>query len=120
MTDTAIRVENLSKRYRIGPCERHQALRDIITDVFAAPFRRLREIRNSQFEIRNVFLAAFCQLPSALSSPHASRFTFCGVIPQSAIANRKSQIAHVLFLCLLPPGLSQSAKVTKVAASPVA
>jgi hypothetical protein len=51
MTDTAIRVENLSKRYRIGPCERHQALRDIITDAFVAPFRRLRE--NSQFAIRN-------------------------------------------------------------------
>ena len=42
MTDTAIRVENLSKRYRIGPCERHQALRDVIGDALASPFDRLK------------------------------------------------------------------------------
>jgi len=42
MTDIAIRVENLSKLYRIGAKERYKALRDIITDAFAAPLRRLR------------------------------------------------------------------------------
>ena len=60
MTDTAIRVENLTKRYKISPREPYKALRDIITDVFAAPFHRLRE--NSQFEIRNVSPAAYCLL----------------------------------------------------------
>jgi len=60
-----ISVENLSKRYRVGPRERHQALRDIITDVFAAPFRRLRE--NSQFAIRNSQCLSGCLLPSGLS-----------------------------------------------------
>jgi len=73
MNDIAIRVENLSTHHPIGQRECYKGLRDIITDVFAAPFRRLRE--NSQFAIRNVFLAAFRQLPSALSSLHASRFT---------------------------------------------
>jgi lipopolysaccharide transport system ATP-binding protein len=50
MTAIAIRVENLSKQYRIGAQERYKALRDIITDAFTAPFRRLL---NPQSAIRN-------------------------------------------------------------------
>jgi homopolymeric O-antigen transport system ATP-binding protein len=48
MPDIAIRCEGLSKRYRIGASyERYKALRDVITDVAAAPFRRIRgAIRN--------------------------------------------------------------------------
>lgn len=41
MTDVAIRVENLSKRYRIGQRERYYALRDVLAKLFTAPFRRL-------------------------------------------------------------------------------
>jgi hypothetical protein len=51
MSDLAIRVENLSKRYRIGRRERYKALRDVINDTLSSPFSRLR--RNSQFAIRN-------------------------------------------------------------------
>lgn len=62
MSDIAIRCEGLSKQYRIGERESYKALRDVITDAAAAPFRRLRSavrngngssIRNSKFEIRN-------------------------------------------------------------------
>jgi len=49
MSDAAFWVEGFSTGYRIGPRERYEALRDIITDAFVAPFRRLRE--NSQFAI---------------------------------------------------------------------
>src|SRR2546423_3435870 len=42
MTDTAIRVTGLGKRYRVGERERYKALRDVITDGVAAPFRKLR------------------------------------------------------------------------------
>ena len=105
MTDTAIRVENLSKRYRVGPRERYKALRDVLTDVFAAPFRRLHE--NSPFAIRNSKCLSGCLLPTAFCL--VVPLTFHGLIPQSAIANRKSQIANVLFVCLLPSGLSHSA-----------
>jgi lipopolysaccharide transport system ATP-binding protein len=42
MSDIAIRVEGLSKRYRIGEQERYKALRDVITDGVASPFRKLR------------------------------------------------------------------------------
>jgi len=42
MTDFTIRVENLSKQYRIGgPQARYKTLRESLTDAVAAPFRRL-------------------------------------------------------------------------------
>jgi lipopolysaccharide transport system ATP-binding protein len=42
MGDIAIRVEHLSKRYRIGRRERYHTLRDTLTDALSAPFRRLK------------------------------------------------------------------------------
>jgi lipopolysaccharide transport system ATP-binding protein len=45
MSDIAIRVENLSKQYRIGgPQARYKTLRDTVMDVAAAPIRRLRRL----------------------------------------------------------------------------
>jgi len=44
MTDIAIKVENLSKLYRIGSRQNdYRTLRDTITDAFTAPFRKLRK-----------------------------------------------------------------------------
>lgn len=83
MSEIAIICDGLSKQYRIGERESYKALRDVITDAAAAPFRRLRsaiskngngtsvgsadpfpfalspspEIRNSNSEIRNSFWA---------------------------------------------------------------
>ena len=54
MTDIVIRVENLSKQYRIGKPERYRTLRDTLTDVIFVPFRRLPSLfGNSQSSIRN-------------------------------------------------------------------
>jgi len=39
MSDVAIRVEGLGKRYRIGAFPRYKALRDTLTNAVAAPFR---------------------------------------------------------------------------------
>ena len=39
MSDVAIRVENLGKRYRIGERERYLALRDVLTRAISAPAR---------------------------------------------------------------------------------
>jgi lipopolysaccharide transport system ATP-binding protein len=50
MPDIAIRVEGLSKLYRIGQREPYRTLRDTITGAFTAPFRWLH---NSQSEILN-------------------------------------------------------------------
>ncbi len=45
MTDTAIRVENLSKRYRIGgPQAQYKTIRETMMDLAAAPVRRLRRL----------------------------------------------------------------------------
>ncbi len=44
MSDIAIRVENLSKRYRIGQRERYKALRDTLTDALYAPFRAVASV----------------------------------------------------------------------------
>ena len=41
MSDVAIRVTGLSKRYRIGVRERHTTLRDVLAKTFAARFKRL-------------------------------------------------------------------------------
>lgn len=63
MSDIAIRCEGLSKQYRIGQQERYKALRDVLTDAAAAPFRRLGAVfrngngvpatRESPLETRN-------------------------------------------------------------------
>jgi len=45
MTDIAIRVENLSKQYRIGgPQARYKTIRESLTEAMQAPFRRLSSV----------------------------------------------------------------------------
>jgi lipopolysaccharide transport system ATP-binding protein len=45
MSDVAIRVENLSKRYRIGPRERYKTLRESLTSAITSPLRRWHDRR---------------------------------------------------------------------------
>ncbi|MEM3484204.1 MAG: polysaccharide ABC transporter ATP-binding protein [Candidatus Methanomethyliaceae archaeon] len=47
MSDVAIRVENLSKRYKLGPREPYKALRDVISGGVVATFRRVSSLFNS-------------------------------------------------------------------------
>lgn len=51
MNDLAIRIEGLSKRYRIGAREPYKTLRDVLTRAVTAPFRRLNQ--PSKLEIQN-------------------------------------------------------------------
>jgi lipopolysaccharide transport system ATP-binding protein len=44
MSDAAIRVRGLSKRYRIGERVRYRTLRDSLTDTLMGPFRRARKL----------------------------------------------------------------------------
>ncbi|NIM97858.1 MAG: ATP-binding cassette domain-containing protein, partial [candidate division Zixibacteria bacterium] len=45
MKDLAIRVENLSKQYRIGgPQERYRTFRDTVTSAFTSPFRKAHNL----------------------------------------------------------------------------
>jgi len=55
MTDIAIRVENLSKQYRIGgPQVRYKTIRESLTEAVQAPFRRLASVvRGQSFAVSN-------------------------------------------------------------------
>jgi lipopolysaccharide transport system ATP-binding protein len=44
MDDVAIRVENLSKRYRLGQTVGYKTLRESLTNALMTPFRRLRSV----------------------------------------------------------------------------
>lgn len=49
MSNTAIRVENLGKMYRIGgKQEKYQTLRDTLADAFTGPFKRARNLMRGQ------------------------------------------------------------------------
>ena len=49
MTDIAIRVENLSKQYRIGgPQARYKTIRESLTEAVQSPFRRLSSVVRGQ------------------------------------------------------------------------
>src|SRR2546422_6045413 len=91
-SDIAIRCEGLSKRYRIGEQERYKALRDVIADTVAAPFRRLR----SAFANGNGNADAASSLsPSSL--PFALGPSPLGPSnPQSEIRNRQSNCIWAL------------------------
>jgi ABC-type polysaccharide/polyol phosphate transport system ATPase subunit len=50
MSDFSIRCEGLCKQYRIGASqEKYKALRDVISDAAAAPFRRLRNVARNGY-----------------------------------------------------------------------
>ena len=63
----AIKVENLSKRYRIGQYvgsgAQYKTLRESLTNAVSAPFRQLKYI--SKFEFRN----SKSDTPQSLGSP---------------------------------------------------
>jgi hypothetical protein len=49
MSDVAIRVDNLSKQYRIGgPRARYKTIRESLTEAVGAPFRRLSSVVRGQ------------------------------------------------------------------------
>jgi lipopolysaccharide transport system ATP-binding protein len=56
VSDLAVRVENLSKRYRIGgPQARYKTLRESLADMAAAPARRLRRLGQSSPEDETIW-----------------------------------------------------------------
>ncbi|HEX9998176.1 MAG TPA: ABC transporter ATP-binding protein [Abditibacterium sp.] len=57
MTDIAIRVENLSKLYRIGQVEKATTFRESLVNAAGAPLRRLKERRLPSDDTQNTFWA---------------------------------------------------------------
>ena len=48
MTDIAIRIENLSKQFRIGAHQRNRNFREVVQDAVKAPFRRAGKLLRGQ------------------------------------------------------------------------
>jgi lipopolysaccharide transport system ATP-binding protein len=53
MPDTVIKVENLSKQYRIGAKEGYKTFRETLVDAAKAPFQQLGRLFNRQSSIVN-------------------------------------------------------------------
>jgi lipopolysaccharide transport system ATP-binding protein len=51
MSDIAVRIRNLSKRYRIGQRERHNTLRDSFMDAIYSPLRRLSALAHQVSDV---------------------------------------------------------------------
>jgi len=90
MSDIAIRVENLSKLYRIGPRERYKTLRDALY----APFCKLSgnsqfTIRNSKSDIRN------SSSDSSIRNPQSEYASFRDPSPHSQFDIRNSKSDHI-------------------------
>ena len=55
MSEIAIRVEGLSKQFRIGSAERYRTLRDSLTEAMSAPFRLLRNGRSPKALVETIW-----------------------------------------------------------------
>src|SRR6266550_3332852 len=98
MSDIAIRCDHLSKRYRIGERESYKALRDVITDGVASPFRRLRSALTRNGDSSNG--SALSTRHLIQTAHHSSPITHHLILmtrhsalrPKFAIRNPKSEI----------------------------
>ena len=48
MSELAIRVENVSKRYRIGARDTYKTLRDVLADAAKRPFLAMQALARGQ------------------------------------------------------------------------
>ena len=91
MSDVVIKVENLSKQYRIGSKEAYKTFRETLIDSAKAPFLRLagvgRKFLNSMpYAPLSKHAEGISQL-SAPSSDHAE-----GISPLSAVVSRRHHL----------------------------
>ena len=97
MNDITIWVEGFSARYCIGQRERDNALRDVLTDAFTSPFRRLWG--NSQFAIRNSKLRPALGAPFPRFTFHVLRFTIRSSVPVSLRMSKVTKVATSPISC---------------------
>ena len=89
MTDIAISVENLSKLYKIGARQnRHDTLRDKLTEVGTAPFRRLSSVLDHSSSVIGHRSSVLSLLSSVLGHPSL-------ILRSSVIGPRSSVLGHL-------------------------
>ena len=78
MSDVAIRVENLSKQYRIGgPQAHYKTIRESLTEAVGAPFRRLSSVvRGQSSAVSNETIWALKERIQNLGEDHKSATNF--------------------------------------------
>jgi lipopolysaccharide transport system ATP-binding protein len=90
MTDIVIKVKNLSKLYKIGVKQnRHDTLRDKLTEVVTAPFRRLPSVLDHS---SSVIRHRSSVVNSSVLSPRSSVVNSSVLSHQSAVLGHRSSI----------------------------
>jgi hypothetical protein len=98
MSDIAIRVENLSKLYKIGARQnRHDTLRDKLTEVVTAPFRRLSSVLDHS---SSVIRHRSSVVNSSVPGPRSSVVNSSVLSPRSPVLNPLSSVLGRLSLIL--------------------
>jgi len=66
MSDIAIRVENLSKKYKIGTAQRHDTIRDILAQTVTWPYRKFSNLISGNGANHGYFQAEILNPKSAI------------------------------------------------------
>ena len=105
MSNVAIRCQGLSKRYRIGGYTDHyKVLRDVISDVAAAPFRRLKSVARNGNGHRNDYIWALDDV--SFDAPDLSGGSVAiETVAAVSEADRESMAARLAnrAVCMVPP-----------------
>ena len=93
MNDIAIRVENLSKLYKIGALQnRHDTLRDKLTEVVIAPFPRMSSVFGHSYSVvrprSSVVNSSVLSPRSSVPGPQSS------VVNSSVLGPRSSVVCN--------------------------
>jgi lipopolysaccharide transport system ATP-binding protein len=88
MSDIAIRVENLSKLYKIGQREAYKTLRDTLTDTLYAPFRAMSSLLSGQ--------RSAVSRPSSIINPSVLSPQSSIVCPPSSVVRHRSEFFWAL------------------------
>jgi len=93
MSDTVIKVENLSKRYRIGERQAYKTFREAIIDAAKAPLLRLRGAMGKSLSAKR---SGAEPIPSDLSSKLSSQDKFIWALKDVSFEVKRGEVLGVI------------------------